>query len=214
MAVSDGAWVTSTSLYGVGGSNLHVVLESAETVAHLTRVVAAPPIHKKPPYLFSISSLTEPTLGCWKDALLSAYYGLTDDRVLRSIAHELGQQTCAYPSRAFTIGSSLDASLKFSKPVLRHSNASPKLCLVFAGEGSQHIFMDHQLAESYPTFLSAIAGSLHSTPGTNRPVHSSIEPCPYHTSRPGCDRSLGTEYGLFRRLCYAWCPFKLHWWPS
>ncbi|KAI9455958.1 hypothetical protein HD554DRAFT_2317618 [Boletus coccyginus] len=156
MAASDGTWVTSISSYGVGGSNAHAVLESAETVAHLTTVIGAPPIHKKPLYLFSIGSLTEPTLGHWKDALLGAYYGQTDDRVLRSVARELGRQTRAYASRAFATGPSLDASLKFSKPVLRHSNASPKLCLVFAGQGPQHIFMGRQLAESYPAFLSAI----------------------------------------------------------
>jgi acyl transferase domain-containing protein len=30
MAASDGAWVTSISSYGVGGSNAHIVLESVE----------------------------------------------------------------------------------------------------------------------------------------------------------------------------------------
>ncbi|KAI9458237.1 putative nonribosomal peptide synthetase, partial [Boletus coccyginus] len=156
MAASDGAWVTSISSYGVGGSNAHVVLESAETVAHLTKLVAAPLIMKKSLYLFSIGSLTEPTLGRWKDALVSTYGGISDNRVLRSVARELGRQTRAYPCRAFAIGSSLDASLKFSDPVLRHYNANPKLCLVFGGQGPQHIFMGRQLAESYPAFLSAI----------------------------------------------------------
>jgi len=156
MAASDGAWVTSISSYGVGGSNAHVVLESAESVAHLTKLVIAPSIQKKPLYLFSIGSLTEPTLGRWKDALINLYDGLTDDRALRSVARELGRQTRAYPSCAFAIGSSLDASLKFSKPVLRPSSTSPKLCLVFAGQGSQHTFMGRQLAERYSSFLSAI----------------------------------------------------------
>ena len=156
MAAADGAWVTSVSSYGVGGSNAHLVMESVETVADLSKPVVAPADQKKPLYLFSIGSLTEPTLGRWKDALVSAYDEVTDDRVLRSVARALGRQTRAYPSRAFAIGSSFDASLKFSKPVLRNSNASPKLCLVFAGQGPQHIFMGRQLAESYPAFLSAI----------------------------------------------------------
>lgn len=156
MAASDGAWVTSISSYGVGGSNAHIVLETAETVADLSKSVAVPANQKKPLYLFSIGSLTEPTLGRWKDSLVSSYDGQTDDRVLRSVARELGRQTRAYPSRAFAIGSTLDASLKFSKPVLRNSITSPKLCLVFAGQGPQHIFMGRQLSESYPAFLSAI----------------------------------------------------------
>ena len=156
MAASDGKWVTSVSSYGVGGSNAHIVLESAETIADPSKSVAAQASEEKPLYLFSIGSLTEPTLGRWKDALISAHDGVTDDRVLRSVARELGRQTRAYPSRAFAIGSSLDASLKFSKPVLRNSNTSPKLCLVFSGQGPQHIFMGRQLAQSYPAFLSAI----------------------------------------------------------
>lgn len=156
MAAADGAWVTSISSYGVGGSNAHIVLESAETVADFSKSAATPANQKKPLYLFSIGSITEPTLGRWKDALINAYDGVTDDCILRSVARDLGRQTRAYPSRAFAIGSSLDASLKFSKPVLRNSNANPKLCLVFAGQGPQHIFMGRQLAESYPAFLSAI----------------------------------------------------------
>lgn len=156
MATADGTWVTSISSYGVGGSNAHVVLESAETVADLSKSLASPASRKKSLYLFSIGSLTEHTLGRWKDALVNAYDGITDDRILRSVARALGRQTRAYPSRAFSIGSSFDASLKFSKPVLRNSDASPKLCLVFSGQGPQHIFMGRQLAESYPAFLSAI----------------------------------------------------------
>lgn len=156
MTAADGAWVASVSSYGVGGSNAHVVLESAETVTDLSKPVAAPAYQRKPLYLFSIGSLTEPTLGRWRDALVSAFGGVTDDRILRSVARALGRQTRAYPHRAFAVGSSLKGSLQFSKPVLRNSNASPKLCLVLAGQGPQHVFMGRQLAETYPTFLSSI----------------------------------------------------------
>lgn len=156
MAAADGAWVSSVSSYGVGGSNAHVVLESVETVADLSKPGVVPTNQRKPLYIFSIGSLTQRTLGRWKDVLVGAYDGVTDDCVLRSVACALGRQTRAYPSRAFAIGPSLDGSLKFSQPVLRNSNASPKLCLVFAGQGPQHIFMGRQLAESYPAFLSSI----------------------------------------------------------
>ncbi|KIK92693.1 hypothetical protein PAXRUDRAFT_146735 [Paxillus rubicundulus Ve08.2h10] len=157
MAAKDGKWVTSISSYGVGGSNAHIVMETAETVADLAKSIAGPTAaQKKQLYLFSVGSLTEPALGRWKDTLTNAYDGVTDDRTLRSVARDLGRQTRAYPSRAFAVAPSLDASTKFSKPVLTNSIASPKLCLVFAGQGPQHVFMGRQLAEAYPAFLASI----------------------------------------------------------
>ncbi|KAG6333238.1 hypothetical protein ID866_5853, partial [Astraeus odoratus] len=157
MAARDGKFVTSVSSYGVGGSNAHVVLETAETVTDLVKSAPiASSSDKKRLYLFSIGSLTEPALGRWKDVLTGAYEGVTDDLTLRSIARDLGRQTRAYPARAFAVAPSLDGSTRFSKAVLTNSMASPKLCLVFSGQGPQHIFMGRQLAEVYPAFLDSI----------------------------------------------------------
>ena len=118
MAAKDGKWVTSISSYGVGGSNAHIVLETAETVSDFIKsasVTTSP--DKKPLYLFSIGSLTVPAVGCWKDA------------TLRSLACDLGTQSRAYAARSFAVASTLDASTKFSKTVLSNSNASPNYAL-------------------------------------------------------------------------------------
>ncbi|KAH7905697.1 thiolase-like protein, partial [Hygrophoropsis aurantiaca] len=158
MAAKDGKWVTSISSYGVGGSNAHVVVETFETVSDVSRPASQGPsaTEKKPLYLFSVGSLTEAALGRWKESILKAYDGEAHDTTLRSLARDLGRQTRAYPTRSFAIASTLNADTKFSKPVLTNNNASPKLCLVFSGQGPQHIFMGRQLAESYPAFLHAI----------------------------------------------------------
>ncbi|KAG6379792.1 thiolase-like protein [Boletus reticuloceps] len=79
MAASDRSWVTSISSYGVGGSNAHLLLESVETVADVSKVVTAQSDQRKPLYLLSMGSLTEPTLGCWKDFLVNAYDEITDN---------------------------------------------------------------------------------------------------------------------------------------
>ena len=157
MAAKDGKWVTSISSYGVGGSNAHIVLETAETVSDLIKSASVTTSSdKKPLYLFSIGSLTEPAVARWKDTLVQAYEGVTDDLTLRSLARGLGRQSRAYAARSFAVASTLDASTKFSKTVLSNSNASPKLCLVFSGQGPQHVFMGRQLAEVYPVFLDSI----------------------------------------------------------
>ena len=153
MAANDGKWVTFISSYGVGSSNVHIVLETAETVSDLIKsasVMTSP--DKKPLYLFSIGSLTEPAVAHWKDTLIQAYKGITDDLTLCSLAHDLSIQSHAYAARSFTVASTLNVSTKFSKTILNNSNTSPKLCLVFSG----HVFMGCQLAEVYPVFLASI----------------------------------------------------------
>ncbi|KAH7909125.1 putative nonribosomal peptide synthetase [Hygrophoropsis aurantiaca] len=158
MAAKDGKWVTSVSSYGVGGSNAHVVVETFETVSDIFHptATAISPSAIKPLYLFVAGALTESALRRWTESFSKAYDGVTDDRTLRSLARDLGRQARAYPSRSFAITSSLTPHTKFSQPVLTNSNGSPKLCLVFSGQGPQHIFMGRQLAEGYPTFLRAI----------------------------------------------------------
>ncbi|EIW85840.1 hypothetical protein CONPUDRAFT_80229 [Coniophora puteana RWD-64-598 SS2] len=161
MAARDGKWVTSISSYGVGGANAHIVLESFDSVHDLPGALQPQPTARitsvpSPLYLFSVGTLTESSLGRWRDALTAQFDGVADDRTLRSVARDLGRQARAYPARAFAVASSLGAGTKFSKPVLSTSNASPKLALVFSGQGPQHIFMGRQLAASYPAFLDAV----------------------------------------------------------
>ncbi|EMD32324.1 PKS/NRPS enzyme [Gelatoporia subvermispora B] len=157
MAGKDGKWVTSVSSYGVGGANAHVVLETFESAGQLA--LPAPETETtvaKPIYLFSVGTLTEASIVRWQETLSQAFQGVNTPKTLRSLSRELARQARAYPYRSFAIGSSLSPEIKFSKPALVSSNANPKLCLVFAGQGPQHIFMGRQLSEAYPAFLAAI----------------------------------------------------------
>lgn len=160
LAAKDGKWVTSVSSYGVGGANAHVVIETFETATQAAPTPAAAPTAvaapAKPLYLFPVGALTEPTLARWKDALGEAYSGVTDDKVLRSLSRDLGRQSRAYPSRAFAVAPALAPGLQFSKPTLTSGSADPRLCLVFAGQGPQHIYMGRELAASYPAFLESV----------------------------------------------------------
>jgi acyl transferase domain-containing protein len=157
MAARDGKWLTSISSYGVGGAHAHIVLESIDSVhgfgmqpqARITMVQSLL-------CLFSIGTLTESSLGRWKDVLWARFDGTTDDRTLWSVARDLDRQAHAYPARAFAVAPSLGKDTKFPKPALSTSNASPKLALVFSSQSPQHIFTGRQLAASHPAFLAAV----------------------------------------------------------
>ena len=157
MAASDGHWVTSVSTYGVGGANAHVVVETFETVAEVeaaAAIIREPKTTTKPLYLFAAGTLTEGSLARWQTSLMTHFEGQYDPKVLRSASRELTRQARASPYRSFAVASSLSGEVKWSKPSL--VSTEPKLCLVFAGQGPQHIFMGRQLADAYPAFLSAI----------------------------------------------------------
>jgi len=156
LAAPDGKWVTSISSYGVGGANAHVVVETFETANDVLQNTTTETSAEKPLYIFPIGSLTETSLARWGDALAEAYKGVTDDKTLRSLSRDLGRQARAYPARAFAVAPFLSSETKFSKPTLISGDVDPKLCLVFSGQGPQHIFMGKELAASYPVFLDAV----------------------------------------------------------
>ena len=157
MAAADGKYVTSVSTYGVGGANAHVVIESFETVKQVEAAIAAirePKTNTPPLYLFSIGTLTEGSLGRWKTALTSHFENLTEPKALRSLSRELTRQARASPYRSFAVGPAITPNLKWSETAL--VSTKPKLCLVFAGQGSHHVFMGRQISEAFPAFFDAI----------------------------------------------------------
>ena len=156
MAAPDGKFVTSISTYGLGGANGHIVVESFEVEQNQipANTVHKPKTAAPPLYLFTIGTLTEGSLGRWQTVLTSHFEGLTEPRALRSLSRELNRQARASSYRSFAVGPALTPSLKWSNATL--VTAKPKLCLVFAGQGPQHIFMGRQLSEAFPAFLNAI----------------------------------------------------------
>ncbi|KAF8800322.1 hypothetical protein BYT27DRAFT_6834852 [Phlegmacium glaucopus] len=158
-AAADGKWIASVSSSGIGGSNSHMVLETLETVNTTTTLAiteSQQTISNKPLYLFVIAALTGPSLVPWKDALTKFYQDTTDDRVLRSLTYDLARKSRSCPARSFAVAPALSPDLKFSKPAVINMDANPILCLVFSGQGPQHIAMGRELCAAYPVFLSAV----------------------------------------------------------
>ena len=145
---------------GIGGSNSHVVLETLETVTTANRDQPIESNLKQTVsdslYLFVVAALAGPTVLSWKDALTNSYKDVTDDRVLRSLSYNLARKARSCPARSFAVGSTLSSDLAFSQPVIVNSDANPVLCLVFSGQGPQHVAMGRELCAAFPVFLSAV----------------------------------------------------------
>jgi hypothetical protein len=107
-------------------------------------------------YLFVVAALAGPTILPWKDALTKSYQDITDDRVLRSLSYDLARKSRSCPARSFAVGPSLSPDLNFSQPAIVNADANPNLCLVFSGQGPQHIAMGRELSAAFPVFLSAV----------------------------------------------------------
>jgi len=102
-------------------------------------------------YLFIFAANTEPAISRWKDSLVAAYGDMADNRFLRSLSHDLARLFCTCSVRAF--------GLELSKHVMINPKTSPKLCLVFAGQGPQHIFTGKTLFSIYSAFSDSIIRS-------------------------------------------------------
>ncbi|KAJ3194330.1 hypothetical protein HK101_002999 [Irineochytrium annulatum] len=163
MATTDGKFVTSISTYGVGGSNAHVVVESYETAASLKQAAAPAPATtdaaKPSLHLFALGTITEKSMPRWQDSLVSHLRGVTDPVTLGAVSRTLARQARAQPYRSFAVASSLSPEVTWTKTAHLASSVDRKLCLVFSGQGPQHIFMGRELSAAYPVFLQSVRES-------------------------------------------------------
>jgi hypothetical protein len=133
-----------------------MVLETLEAVTTATLANIESQTISNPLYLFIVAALTGPTVFPWKDALTKSYQDITDDRILRSLSYDLARKSRSSPARSFAVGPALSPDLKFSQPAIVNPDANPNLCLVFSGQGPQHIAMGRELCATFPLFLSAV----------------------------------------------------------
>ena len=134
-----------------------MVLETLETVNTVASTLnAESQTVSNRLYLFVVAALAGPTVLPWKDALTESYQDITDDRVLRSLSYDLARKSRSCPARSFAVGSALSPDLKFSQPAIVNPDANPDICLVFSGQGPQHIAMGRELCAAFPVFLSTV----------------------------------------------------------
>ena len=163
----------SVNNLGVGGSNVHVILESYESYCASTGLRAARPTHlrqdsawspsvgakpdKNAPRLFALSAMTEHS--CKKRAqALKSYCESRLDRHFDSLAYTLSKRWEGFPWRWSIVASSRHELLeKMEARTPKQVSTTPKVGFVFAGQGAQWFAMGRELLASYPVFQETMA---------------------------------------------------------
>ncbi|TKB99643.1 polyketide synthase [Pedobacter cryotolerans] len=153
---NDDKRIAGVSSFGVGGTNVHVVLEAYENPE------ATPPVSDKPFQLIAWSANSEDSLDSYRKALGNY---LQDDLnpSLAAVAYTLYHSKADYKHRAFTVAvssSQLGDSLltnsigSFNPNLLRE--ISGEIVFTFPGQGAQYLNMGWSLYENEPIYRAAV----------------------------------------------------------
>ena len=144
----------AVSSFGVGGTNVHVVLEEA-----LVRVRSAAP---RPVQIVTLSARSAEALRVGAEAL-AGFVEANPEVELRDVAftRNVGRQHFAH--RRFVVaadGAALAAALRADSAAGEVRGAAPPVVFMFPGQGAQHVGMARALYEHEPRFREAIDACL------------------------------------------------------
>ncbi|KAM3075032.1 hypothetical protein ACMFMF_005715 [Clarireedia jacksonii] len=167
----------SINSLGIGGSNVHVIVESFDSYCTSTGQRAAPILHTRSrpadspseiaqpnsnkPRLFALSAMTEHS--CKKRVqALKSYCESQSDQKLDSLAYTLSKRWEGFPWRlSFTASSMQELAEILGDQVPKQAVTTPKVSFVFAGQGAQWFAMGRELLASYPAFRVTMAAADH-----------------------------------------------------
>lgn len=145
-----GRSLISLASSGIGGSNGHVVVESAPEVP-------GPNVHlvSDVPILFPVGALTPRSVQSLSDSLISLLMGDASPAALsQAAAHS--RRARQNPWRTYFLFSPhSDHAPKVAAPVMVPSTPPP-VVFVFTGQGPQHIFMGKRLFHAYHVFRQVV----------------------------------------------------------
>lgn len=135
---------------GIGGSNGHVVIESAPAFVPLV----AQEDGVKRPTLVTVGGLSSRAVAAFADTLKANFENYLDD--LPGLSTVLGRRTKQATWRSYTILGANQSSIP-EVPAAQHIPRIPNsLVWVFSGQGPQHKDMGRELFETFPVFRESI----------------------------------------------------------
>ncbi|KAI8309179.1 Highly reducing polyketide synthase FUM1 [Colletotrichum sp. SAR11_59] len=168
--------------FGIGGTNVHIILESAASVTRPTAVRGpgnvdtpppSPPLRREPATLLLFSAGHEESLKAMvKD--YKTFLNMQPSR-LEGIAHTLTHRRSHLGYRTFTVVTDECDSLVFNPPPLpsfRSNTQNAGIAFVFTGQGAQWARMGSHLLKTSREFLQDIRemdAALKSLPKDHRP---------------------------------------------
>ncbi|MAN46398.1 MAG: hypothetical protein CMF04_09400 [Hyphomonas sp.] len=152
----------AVSSFGIGGTNVHAVLEQAPT--------PAPAIASRKHQLLVLSARTKEALTA-ASSRLADHIGKNTSQSLADTAWTLQTGRTEFPVRRFVIaGDGEEAMVALSRSFTprRHEGGTRQVAFLFSGQGSQYAGMGHDLYAGEPVYRAAIdqcAGILKSSMG-------------------------------------------------
>lgn len=165
--------IAGVSSFGLGGTNVHVILEEApvRADAQAAATVVAPahsanePAERGRPLPFLISARSVGALRAQAEQLRDHLASRGEQRLL-DVAYALCATRSAFEHRAVLVADSRAALIEkltalaedktSASTVLGRARASAKLALLFSGQGSQRVGMGSELYAKVPAFRAAI----------------------------------------------------------
>lgn len=150
---ADRAERCSVNSFGVGGSNAHVILESAESwgVAPTKKALTDAAFRTK--RLLLTSGTSNGAVKEYGPRIQS--YLEKNAGSLHDVAHTLSSRREDFRIRAFSVVDG-DNKVEFSQPIRTGSDNAPKAIWVFTGQGAQYAGMGKELFEEEPLFRDTI----------------------------------------------------------
>ncbi|PPQ73012.1 hypothetical protein CVT24_001401 [Panaeolus cyanescens] len=135
---------------GIGGSNGHVVIESAPAFVAPSQQTDG----LKRPTLITVGGLSSRAVAAFSDALKANFNAYLED--LPGLSTVLGRRTKQATWRSYTILGADQTSLP-EIPGAQHAPRLPNsLVWVFSGQGPQHKDMGRELFEAFPVFRQSV----------------------------------------------------------
>jgi amino acid adenylation domain-containing protein len=152
--LSDDKRIAGVSSFGVGGTNVHVILEE-----HIAVPVASSPA--KPLSLVTLSAKTDVSLDSYVKKLSG--YIHQHDTSIADVAYTLQTTRADFNSRRFIIAADnhefalkLDSLTPESNTTKKLNQKVSEIVFMFPGQGSQYVNMGRDLYDTEPVFRNAV----------------------------------------------------------